>query len=329
MVKLANAGNEVPGHPPDAGVTILLSTFNGVQFLPEQLASFVGQTHPDWRLLWRDDGSIDGTVDLLGRFGSLFPPGKVVRSPGSGQHRGIFDSFMALIDEAGDESAVALSDQDDIWLPGKLERALRCLDKVEPDRPALYCTSLTVVDAALRPLGGSLKLRYNPGFPGALLQNVASGCTMVLNRAAVRAVQAAIRPEYRVHDWWIYLLVTAIGGEILFDDTPTILYRQHGSNSIGASWSLSLVRRAIGVAKRGTGPYNLVLRQILDALHRNEAMLTRPNAETLRKIQSSLSGPWWRRVGLLAMPGFRRQTRAQTIVLMLCLLRGSALPACP
>jgi glycosyltransferase involved in cell wall biosynthesis len=320
---MVDGGGEPPAQLSDAEVAILLSTYDGAKFLPEQLASFAGQTHRRWRLLWRDDGSRDDTVALLDRFARLCPPGQVVQLPGSGQHLGTFDSFMALIDSARDAPAVALADQDDIWLPRKLERALHALAKVEPGRPALYCTSLTIVDAALRPVGASLKLQRAPGFPGALLQNIASGCTMVLNQAAARAVAVAVQPAYRVHDWWIYLLVAAIGGAIVFDDTPTTLYRQHGANSIGASWARPLLRRVIGAAIRGTAPYHLLLQQLLDALHRNEAMLAAENAKTLRRIRAALSGPWWRRVGLLTMPGFRRQTRSQTMLLALCLLRAS------
>ena len=320
---MVDTDSKIPEPITDSEVTILLSTYNGTNFLPEQLASFAGQTHRNWRLLWRDDGSGDGTIALLDQFARLYPPGQVIQSTGSGQHLGIFDSFMALIGDARDAPAVALADQDDIWLPRKLERALHALASVDPGRPALYCASLTIVDAALRPVGASLKLRHPPGFPGALLQNIGSGCTMVLNQAAARAVLAAAQPAYRVHDWWIYLLVAAIGGEIVFDDTPTTLYRQHGANSIGASWSSPVLRRLIGVAARGTGPYNLLLQQFLDALHRNEAMLTAENTATLRRIRVAFARPWWRRIGLLAMPGFRRQTRSQTMALALCLLRGS------
>lgn len=323
---MVDADEMPPGRASEAEVTILLSTFNGSRFLPEQLASFAGQTHRRWRLLWRDDGSRDGTTTRLELFAGQCAPGQVVQSPGSGQHLGIFDSFMALIGDARDAPAVALADQDDIWLPPKLERALQALAKVRAGTPALYCTSLTIVDAALRPVGASLRLRHPPGFPGALLQNIASGCTMVLNQAAARAVHAAAQPAYRVHDWWIYLLVAAIGGEILFDDRPTMLYRQHQANSIGASWSVPLLRRLIGAVVRGTGPYNLLLRQFLDALHRNEATLTSENAKTLRRIRAAFSGPWWRRIALLAMPGFRRQTRWQTLSLALCLLLASRSP---
>jgi glycosyltransferase involved in cell wall biosynthesis len=323
---VVNADETMSGRRFEADVTILLSTFNGTRFLTEQLASFAGQTHRGWRLLWRDDGSSDGTTALLDEFAGQYAPGQVAQSPTSGQHLGVFDSFMALIGDARDAPALALADQDDIWLPPKLERAVQALAKVQPGRPALYCTSLTIVDAALRPVGASLKLRHPPGFPGALLQNVASGCTMVLNQAAARAVHTAARPAYRVHDWWIYLLVAAIGGEILFDDTPMTLYRQHEANSIGASWSAPLLRRLIGALFRGTGPYNVLLRQLLDALHRNEAMLTPQNARALRRIRAAFLGPWWRRITLLAMPGFRRQTRSQTLSLALCLLLGSGSP---
>lgn len=84
------------------------------------------------------------------------------------------------------------------------------------------------------------------------MQNIAGGCTMVLNQPAACAGHAAAQPAYRVEDWWIYLLVAAIGGEILSEDTPTALYRRHEANSIGPAWSVPLLRRLIGAAICGT-----------------------------------------------------------------------------
>lgn len=308
---------------PFADVTILLSTFNGSRHIAAQLDSFARQTHAHWQLLWRDDGSDDDTPHLIDRFADAFPAGRIVRTKDSGVHRGVFDSFLALLGEAADAPAVALADQDDVWLPDKLARALSALATVAPETPALYCAGLTVVDESLRPIGESLRLRHKPGFPGSLLQNIASGCTMVLNRAAVRAVLRASRPYHAVHDWWIYLLVSAIGGDVLFDPAPSMLYRQHGSNAIGASWSRSVFRRIGGAIVRGAAPYNAVLQQHLDALNRNETMLAPDVAAEVKRIKASFEGPWWRRISLILKPGFRRQTPIQTIVLGLWLLRGT------
>ncbi len=313
----------MPASAPAADVTILLSTFNGVRHLAGQLDSIAGQTRTGWRLLWRDDGSSDGTPDAIERFASLLPTGRVVRSSGSGVHLGVFDRFLALLGEATDTPAVALADQDDVWLPEKMARALDALAAVDPGKPALYCSGLTVVDEDLRPIGMSVPLRHAPGFPGALLQNIASGCTMVLNQAAVRAVLKAARPYHGLHDWWIYLLVTAIGGEVLFDPAPSMLYRQHGANAIGASWSRSVLKRVAGTLRRGAGPHNAMLQQHLDALRRNEAILAPGVATAVRRIEAGFAGPWWRRAGLLLIPGFRRQTPIQTVVLALWMLRGS------
>ena len=110
MVKVFNPDEMVLGQISDWDITILLSTFNGARFLPEQLASFAGQTHRGWRLLWRDDGSGDHTLALLDRFTHLYPPGQVVQSSGSGVHLGIFNNNMALIGDARDAPAVALAE---------------------------------------------------------------------------------------------------------------------------------------------------------------------------------------------------------------------------
>lgn len=160
---MVQADGTMSGRLSDADITILLSTFNGTRFQPEQLASFVGQTHRRWRLLWRDDGSSGGTTALLDRLAGQYPPGRVVQSADSGKHLGTFDSFVALVGDARDAPAVALADQNDIWLSPNSERALEALAKVRPGRPALCCTSLTIVDAALRPVDASLRPRHSPG----------------------------------------------------------------------------------------------------------------------------------------------------------------------
>ena len=183
-------------------VAILLSTFNGEQFLDDQLESLLRQTVTDWVLYWRDDGSSDATADIMRRF---------MAGPGAGRCHAVLDppgrlrptgSFMALLRAAAetDVAAVAFADQDDVWLPEKLARAMAALQPHA--RPALYCSRQLLVDESLRRIGVSAPLHQPPGFPAALTQNVATGCTLVLNRAAARLVAGSHPPSATLHDWW-------------------------------------------------------------------------------------------------------------------------------
>ena len=120
-----------------------------------------------------------------------------------------------------------------MWLPEKLARGVEALDGVAAGTPALYCARQSLVNAALRPIRLSARVTDPPGFPQALTQNIATGCTVMLNADAVRLIAGAREPPDTLHDWWAYLVVTAAGGRVLIDDEPTVLYRQHAGNAVG------------------------------------------------------------------------------------------------
>ncbi len=236
-------------------VTILLATFNGDRFLPAQLASIAAQVEVDWQLLWRDDGSTDSTVAVLEAFAARHP-GRVQRLDTGPRQLGIGGSFQQLLAAASGLQPVAFCDQDDVWLPDKLARALAALGS-SPDRPALYCARQRLVDAQLQPLTLSPGLRRRPGFGNALVQNIATGCTLVLNPAARQVALSLPMPTESLHDWWSYLTVTAVGGTVIHDPEPAVLYRQHGRNAVGAKGNP--LSRAAAAWQRGTA---LFLRRV-------------------------------------------------------------------
>ncbi len=230
-------------------VAILLSTYNGAQFLAEQLASLRGQTLSGWRLYWRDDGSSDATPGLMQAFVDELGPERAVVLAGDGRV-GATESFLRLLRAASrDNDAVCFCDQDDIWLPHKLAQGVSALGKIAPVVPALYCARQELVDETLRRIGLSPAVRHVWGFPAALAQNIATGCTVVLNGEAAGLVAASRAPAAAFHDWWCYLVVSAAGGEVRFDAEPVVRYRQHGENAVGAP--VSVLRRGIAALRRG------------------------------------------------------------------------------
>ena len=118
-------------------VSILLSTFNGAAFLPAQLASFGTQSWRDWVLYWRDDGSTDGTPDLLRAFAAGDGKGRCIEIADTAGHLGIAGSFLTLLRAAPPDTIAAFADQDDVWLPGKIERGVAALSGLPETRPAL------------------------------------------------------------------------------------------------------------------------------------------------------------------------------------------------
>ncbi|MYN15050.1 glycosyltransferase [Pusillimonas sp. TS35] len=219
--------------PTISHVAILLATYNGERYLPEQLASFARQTHKNWRVWASDDGSTDNTRAILEQHSRDWGPNKLTVVPGPRQ--GSSRNFVSLTHRAEVQADhYAYSDQDDIWEDNKLARALAWLSMQDPTTPALYCTRTRLVDARNNEIGLSPNFRRPPGFANALMQNITGGNTMVFNDAARRLLRTAPEDtEIVIHDWWTYLAVTACGGTVHFDPEPGLRYRQHDNNLIG------------------------------------------------------------------------------------------------
>lgn len=232
-------------------VAILLCTYQGEQYLPEQLDSLGAQSHTAWSVWVSDDGSKDNTQDVLGSYRQTWGPDRLhVRA---GPRKGFAANFMSLI--CRDEIAAdyyALSDQDDIWHADKLERAVQWLKSVPQEVPALYCSRTELVDENGGKLGYSPLFTRPPSFRNALVQNVGGGNTMVFNNAARNLLKTA-GPHVKIaaHDWWIYIVVSGCGGKVLYDSTPSLLYRQHAQNLIGANASVRARLDRIGKLLRG------------------------------------------------------------------------------
>lgn len=225
--------------PPD--LVILLSSFNGGKFIAEQISSIRRQTHPGWRLLVRDDGSSDETRAIVEAIAAQDDRIRLLRDTKG--NLGPAASFGVLLAHARESGAryVALSDQDDVWLPTKLARELVLLQGQEAvvgsATPLLVHSDLAVVREDLTLLHRSFLdfqgLRHQSESPlGTLLvQNFVTGATAVLNRALLEA--AVPLPHVIMHDWWLALCAAALG-RVLFLPEATVLYRQHGSNAQGS-----------------------------------------------------------------------------------------------
>jgi hypothetical protein len=295
----------------DTGVAILLSTFNGEEFLHAQLNSFLAQTHERWVLHWRDDGSTDRTVNIMHEFAMRAGPDRCVESPSSGPHLGVAASFLTLLRESIGAMAVAFADQDDVWLPEKLHCALELLTPAG-EAPALYCARQYLVDGTLR--GAKLSARYEgtAGFPACLTQNIANGNTLVMNAPAAALVATSGEPEGTVHDWWSYIIVSACGGRILFDDRPQVLYRLHKGNLIGRAHPL--YARAMAAMQRGPVVYMTMMQRHADALTAQAARLTPEARQDLVLVRRGLYGGLANRLSALRCRRFRRRTVLENLL---------------
>ncbi len=295
----------VSGH----SIAILLPVYNGARFLAEQLASLDAQTYADWHVLASDDGSSDASRDIL-QAHFLANPDKL--SLFDGPHRGASANVLSLLSRVGPAmELVAFCDQDDVWHPDKLARAASALSPIK--EPALFCSRTALVDDEGRFLRLSPPRRRQPTFQNALVQNIASGNTMVLNRAGwqLLASQCTAAADVAYHDWWAYQLISGAGGQILHDDTASLDYRQHDSNLLGASvgvgGAVSRTHRAVS-GSLASG----VTRQ-LAALQRSKNVLTPENALTLDRLATSRSQSALSRLRAMVGTGVYRQARSETL----------------
>lgn len=216
-------------------VAILLCTYNSGQYLGEQLGSFAAQTHTNWSLHVSDDGSTDDTQAFVNDFAAAHPGHTILAYPGP--QKGFVQNFISLVcNPKVVADHYAYSDHDDIWLTDKLARAVAALATVPALTPALYCSSSALINAQGKAQGTSQCFAKKPGFANALVQCIAGGNTMVFNEAARQLLlKAGAEHALPSHDWWTYQLVTGAGGVVIYDPSPTIQYRQHGHNVIGAN----------------------------------------------------------------------------------------------
>ncbi|WP_127558630.1 glycosyltransferase [Nioella ostreopsis] len=221
---------------------ILMGLFDGAAFLDDQLTSFADQTVPDWDLTVSDDGSQDTGPRMVTDFArAQHEEGRSVALI-AGPGRGVAANFLSLLAGLAEGTAwAALSDQDDVWLPDRLERGQEALSGIPREVPALFGSATWIVNEDLSNRRQSPRFSRPAGFRNALVQSIAGGNTMLLNRAGVDLARAAATEALAAdclpvtHDWWLYQLISGAGGQVIRSEQPTVLYRQHGDNLFGTN----------------------------------------------------------------------------------------------
>jgi hypothetical protein len=307
-----------------ASVLIALCSYNGGRWLGAQLDSIAAQDHADWALWISDDGSSDDTRAVIAAFQARHPAHDIRLIDGPGQ--GAAQNFLALIchpDLAlGQDTHLALCDQDDLWLPHKLSRGLAVLGQ-QPDAasPLIYGAQSRHIDLQGREIGRSRRPRGEVTVQNAVVQNMVSGHSLLLNPAALALARAAGRPGgIGFQDWWLSLLVLACGGRAVIDAAEVLLYRQHGGNVMGAPQGLAAAWRRLGQLRRGV--YRGWIAANLAGLAAVAGRLT-PEAHQIVQALTQARGGWARLRAFRAL-GIARQSPKGTAVLYLTVLCGLA-----
>lgn len=301
-------------------VMIVLATYNGARHLGEQLQSLQAQTHTDWTLLLRDDSSVDGTLPLVRE---LARKDERIVLLEAGARLGAVGNFGALLVEAHSRGAEAvfLCDQDDVWLPDKVRRQLSLLERLEQrhgrSTPLLVHSDLEVVDESLGLIHpsylGYQRIAHEEGDSLAVLlvQNFVTGCATLVNRPLLDFA-LPLPLECVVHDWWL-AQCAASAGRLGFDPIPTVRYRQHAHNAIGAGGAFGNLNPFHAQGRRRMVAAWRTTRRTIDqagALHRR--MVERGGcAETTLELAAAFASTGdqrpWERLRTLARHGLRRQ----------------------
>lgn len=270
--KSTSLGNQLP-------IAILLATFNGEDFLSEQLDSIAAQTYQNWVVYVSDDGSVDSTLNILRSYQNAWGRGRMYIM--AGPQQGFARNFMSLVrSDLIDSPFFAFCDQDDIWFPDKLSRALEKLSLACESTPSMFCSRTRLVDERGHTLGLSPAFKKQPCFRNALVQSIAGANTMVFNRAA-RNLLSAISSDAVVvsHDWLTYLLVAGCGGRVFYDLAPTLDYRQHDQNLVGTNTGIG--GRLVRARKMLAGTFSSWNEENLKAMVPIASHFTQQNQELM------------------------------------------------
>ncbi len=210
-------------------IVVLLSAYNGSKFLKEQLDSLEAQVGVEMSILVRDDGSTDGTQELLDRLG------KKRLTWYQGENLGPALSFMELVYDAPQADYYAFCDQDDVWMPDKLITAIKKLKEGNAD---FYYSSYTTVDSELNVLQENVHHHHKDALGASLVNLEVTGCTVVFTNRLLNEIRY-YRPHYiMMHDSWVYKIALALGYNVVYDPHAHIYYRQHNNNVVGDKKSI-------------------------------------------------------------------------------------------
>jgi len=217
----------------DSDICVVVSTYNGARYLPEQLDSLIGQTIPIRRIHIRDDGSTDGTRQIIEDYAARY--GNVTYE--FAENVGWRKSFVEALKACGGYGWYSFCDQDDYWLPTKLEAAIDAVRGIsDPSHPVLYAGNVTVSDADLNP-----ETLFNKApsaiealpLPQTVCQDgMAGGLTYVFNDRAREMLTSCAYVGSTGHDR-LLMLICKVYGTVKYDFASYVLYRQHGSNVYG------------------------------------------------------------------------------------------------
>lgn len=298
-------------------VLVLVSTYNGENYLREQLDSILAQSIPV-DILVRDDGSKDTTLAILQEYMDTHDNIRYVR----GENKGFVGSFIELMKMAKGYSYYSFSDQDDVWFHDKVETAVGKLKELDQRKPCVYASCSLLVDNDMNGDETTQINRKGMDFYNIIIQNLMPGHTQVVNQAMIDFVLT--HPfditKIFVHDYWI-ALIGIIFGEFYFDNEYHTYYRQHNDNSLGYGhgtfgWITERIHHVVDGAARQ------ITRQDQFFYDNFKDMLTKEQCKELEGLLNSQRNIFTRTVYLCKARVYRQRNFETTLFYVLYLLGG-------
>lgn len=297
-------------------INILMSTYNGEKYLSQQIESIIAQTETKWRLIIRDDGSKDNTVSIIKQFVDQDKRIEFVQ----GENVGVINSFFQLVKHSKADFYF-FCDQDDVWLPNKLELMLNVAMSCKDDVPLLVYSDLKVVDSSLNVLHHSM-IDELTGPPSTNLKeemrrNCVTGCASMINNALAETWQDT--EDIIMHDWYL-AQVAAAYNNLVYINEPTVLYRQHENNVLGAGKG-DLTSKL--TAMKADGYTNLAWQEILKEQRQLQRVMetlleTNENKKVIKTYLDILHDVWIKR--MFVMLGYQKGNTKKIYLILRTLL---------
>lgn len=294
-------------------VNILMSTYNGQQFLAEQIRSIQDQSYTDWTLFIRDDGSSDNTKEILKDFERQDSRIHLIDSDKS-DNLGVIKSFHKLVNHDRADYYF-FSDQDDVWLPNKLELSLKEAQNYLADLPLMVYMDLKVVNQDLEIMTESMvksqSHHANTELVQELTENTVTGGVAMINHALAEMWQET--DDILMHDWYLALLASAFGN-LVFIDQPGELYRQHSDNVLGARTLSKRFKKWIRPHILFAVYWDLIKNSQKQASHLLQMPLSQSNRELIEAFVTIMDKPMLERFRILRKYGLKKNKAFHTLV---------------
>ncbi len=294
-------------------VNILMSTYNGQQFLAEQIRSIQDQSYTDWTLFIRDDGSSDNTKEILKDFERQDSRIHLIDSDKS-DNLGVIKSFHKLVNHDRADYYF-FSDQDDVWLPNKLELSLKEAQNYLADLPLMVYMDLKVVNQDLEIMTESMvksqSHHANTELVQELTENTVTGGVAMINHALAEMWQ--VTDDILMHDWYLALLASAFGN-LVFIDQPGELYRQHSDNVLGARTLSKRFKKWIRPHILFAVYWDLIKNSQKQAWYLLQMPLSQSNRELIEAFVTIMDKPMLERFRILRKYGLRKNKAFHTLV---------------